>query len=62
MPARQSSQQSGFHQFSLLEFTSSSVRLWGENEMDLILNSGILVFLLLVIGLGLTYKEFNKLD
>ncbi len=30
--------------------------------MDLILNSGILVFLLLVIGLGVTYKEFNKLD
>jgi hypothetical protein len=30
--------------------------------MDLILNSGILVFFLLVVGLALTYKEFDKFD
>ena len=30
--------------------------------MDIILNSGILVFVLLVVGLALTYKEFSNFD
>jgi hypothetical protein len=30
--------------------------------MDIILNSGAIVFLLLVVGLALTCSEFNKFD
>lgn len=30
--------------------------------MDIILNSGVIVFLLLLVGLALTYSEFNKFD
>jgi hypothetical protein len=30
--------------------------------MDIILGSGIVVFVLLIIGLVLTVKEFNKFD
>ena len=30
--------------------------------MDIILGSGIIVFVLLIIGLVLTVKEFNKFD
>ena len=30
--------------------------------MDIILGSGIVVFVLLIIGLALTVKEFNRFD
>jgi hypothetical protein len=31
-------------------------------NIDLILVSGIVVFVLLMIGIGLTVREFNKFD
>jgi hypothetical protein len=47
----------------LLWHLLQAVRNNGEKiTVDLILDSGILVFALLVVGLFLTYKEFSKFE
>ena len=54
------------------DLDSIDLRLWHllqvvcvngkEIIMDLILITGIVAFVLLIIGLALTYSEFNKFD